>query len=246
MLKERAPVSPGEVIIHEYLDPLGWCVDDLADRSGIPVNKLRTILYNMEEVSEDVAEKLAETLGTTASFWLNLSTSFWGYWKQGDNDCAYNSQDVLKFIKNINYDTLSSHEELKPAVEDIVGRKYLGVLFHWDDLNVEILVARFPSIVTGYSLGAALCVCIEKEVLFWVYADRVDLATPIGTSTLYMKEMFLDWTQPTEKEVDMLVMATGTSSVSNLQKFSSLLEQVLSTKPSSRENLTDSGVDDFE
>ncbi|HCN5976664.1 TPA: hypothetical protein N6Y90_004793, partial [Escherichia coli] len=59
MQKERAPVSPGEVIIHEYLDPLGWCVDDLADRSGIPVNKLRTILYNMEEVSEDVAEKLA-------------------------------------------------------------------------------------------------------------------------------------------------------------------------------------------
>ena len=47
MQKERAPVSPGEVIIHEYLDPLGWCVDDLADRSGRPVNKLRTILYNI-------------------------------------------------------------------------------------------------------------------------------------------------------------------------------------------------------
>lgn len=246
MQKERAPVSPGEVIIHEYLDPLGWCVDDLADRSGIPVNKLRTILYNMEEVSEDVAEKLAETLGTTASFWLNLSTSFWGYWKKGDSDCVYNRQDVLKFIKNINYDSLSSHEELKPAVEDIVGMKFLGVVFHWDDLNVEILVARYPSIVAGYSLGAALCVCIEKEVLFWVHTDRVDHATPIGTSTLYMKEMFLDWTQPTEKEVDMLAMAAGTSSVSNLQKFSSLLEQVLSTKPSSRENLTDSGVDDFE
>lgn len=177
MQKERAPVSPGEVIIHEYLDPLGWCVDDLADRSGIPVNKLRTILYNMEEVSEDVAEKLAETLGTTASFWLNLSTSFWGYWKQGDNDCAYNRQDVLKFIKNINYDSLSSHEELRPAVEDIVDMKCLGVVFHWDDLNVEILVARYPSLVAGYSLGAALCVCIEKEVLFWVYADRVDHAT---------------------------------------------------------------------
>lgn len=243
MQKERAPVSPGEVIIHEYLDPLGWCVDDLADKSGIPVNKLRTILYNMEEVSEDVAEKLAETLGTTASFWLNLSTSFWGYWKKGDSDCVYNSQDVLKFIKNINYDTLSSHEELKPAVKDIANMKYLGVVFHWDDLNVEILVARTPS---RYSLDTALCVCIEKEVLFWVYADRVDHATPIGTSTLYMKEMFLDWTKPTEKEVDMLAMAAGTSSVSNLQKFSSLLEQVLSTKPSSRENLTDSGVDDFE
>ena len=95
-------------------------------------------------------------------------------------------------------------------------------------------------------MGAALCVCIEKEVLFWVYADRVDHATPVGTSTLYMKEMFLDWTQPTEKEVDMLAMVTGTSSVSNLKKFSSLLGQVLSTKPSSRENLTDSGVDDCE
>jgi antitoxin HigA-1 len=70
------PVHPGEVLRHEFLEPLGLSAHALALALRVPPNRITTILAGARAVTAETALRLARHFGTTAGFWLNLQKSY--------------------------------------------------------------------------------------------------------------------------------------------------------------------------
>jgi addiction module HigA family antidote len=73
--KHRIPSHPGEILIEEFLKPAGITQSRLAEHLGIPVQRVNEIVKGRRGVSADTAWLLAQALGTTPEFWLNLQTN---------------------------------------------------------------------------------------------------------------------------------------------------------------------------
>jgi len=66
------PVHPGEILLLEYLEPLGITQHKLAVAIGVPPRRINEIVHGKRGVSADTALRLARYFGTTERFWLNL------------------------------------------------------------------------------------------------------------------------------------------------------------------------------
>ncbi|MGH9105135.1 MAG: HigA family addiction module antitoxin [Acidimicrobiales bacterium] len=74
-MSERAimdPVHPGEVLLEEYLEPLGITQRRLAVAIGVPPRRINEIVHGKRGISADTALRLARYFGTSERFWLNL------------------------------------------------------------------------------------------------------------------------------------------------------------------------------
>jgi addiction module HigA family antidote len=70
------PVHPGDVLRHEFLDPLGLSAHALALALRVTANRITTILAAERAVTAETALRLARHFGTSAGFWLNLQKSY--------------------------------------------------------------------------------------------------------------------------------------------------------------------------
>ena len=66
------PVHPGDVLRHDFLEPLGLIAHALALALRVPPNRITTILAGERAVTAETALRLARHFGTSAGFWLNL------------------------------------------------------------------------------------------------------------------------------------------------------------------------------
>ncbi len=66
------PIHPGEVLILEYLEPLGVTQHRLAVAIGVPPRRINEIVHGKRRISADTALRLARYSATTERFWLNL------------------------------------------------------------------------------------------------------------------------------------------------------------------------------
>ncbi|MCK9462285.1 MAG: HigA family addiction module antitoxin [Proteobacteria bacterium] len=73
---DRVPTHPGEVLLEEFLRPLGVTQIALAAHLGIPVQRINEIVRGKRGVSPDTAWLLAQALGTSPEFWVNLQTAY--------------------------------------------------------------------------------------------------------------------------------------------------------------------------
>ena len=73
--KYREPTSAGEMLVEEFLKPLGLTQRAAAERMGIPLNRLNEIINAKRGITADTALRLADLLGTTPEFWMNLQAS---------------------------------------------------------------------------------------------------------------------------------------------------------------------------
>ncbi|MEQ1670556.1 MAG: HigA family addiction module antitoxin [Hyphomicrobium sp.] len=71
----RIRPHPGEVLREECLLPLGMSARQLAQILGVPHNRISDLAREKRAMTADTALRLAQHLGTTAQFWLNLQTS---------------------------------------------------------------------------------------------------------------------------------------------------------------------------
>ncbi len=71
-----APIHPGEVLLEEFLEPLGVTQHRLAVSIGVPPRRINEIVHGKRRVTADTALRLARFFGTTDRFWLNLQTRF--------------------------------------------------------------------------------------------------------------------------------------------------------------------------
>jgi len=70
--KRLAPVTPGEVLLEEFIKPLGISQYQVAKDVGVPPRRINEIVLGKRAVTADTALRLARYLGTSERFWLNL------------------------------------------------------------------------------------------------------------------------------------------------------------------------------
>ena len=76
---KRPPTHPGEMLLEEFLKPLGISQADAARRMKISTNRLNELIRGKRGVTAATALRLADLLGTSPEFWLNLQTG-WDLW----------------------------------------------------------------------------------------------------------------------------------------------------------------------
>lgn len=74
--KKIAPVHPGEVLLEEFLKPLGISQYRLARDINVPPRRVNEIVQGKRSISADTALRLARYFGTSDRFWLNLQARY--------------------------------------------------------------------------------------------------------------------------------------------------------------------------
>jgi addiction module HigA family antidote len=74
--KKISPVHPGEILLIEFLDPLGVSQYRLAKELSVPARRINEIVLGKRAISADTALRLARYFGTSDQFWLNLQTRY--------------------------------------------------------------------------------------------------------------------------------------------------------------------------
>ena len=70
------PIHPGEVLLTEFLEPLGVTQHRLAIAIGVPPRRINEIVHGKRSISADTALRLSRFFGTTDRFWLNLQSRY--------------------------------------------------------------------------------------------------------------------------------------------------------------------------
>lgn len=71
-----SPVHPGEVLLEEFLEPMGISQCRLAKDISVPARRINEIVHGKRAVTADTALRLSRYFGTSDRFWLNLQTSY--------------------------------------------------------------------------------------------------------------------------------------------------------------------------
>ena len=74
--KKLAPVHPGEVLLGEFLEPMGISQYRIAKDISVPPRRVNEIVHGERGVSADTALRLARYFGTSERFWLNLQAQY--------------------------------------------------------------------------------------------------------------------------------------------------------------------------
>ena len=77
--RRRPPTRPGEMLLEEFVKPLGITQSELAIRLGISFPRLNEIIRGKRSITSDTALRLARVLGMSADFWLGLQMD-WDLW----------------------------------------------------------------------------------------------------------------------------------------------------------------------
>lgn len=72
--RKRIPTHPGEILLEEFLKPLGVTQVALAEHVGVPVQRINELIRGKRGVTPETAWLLADALGTTPEFWINLQS----------------------------------------------------------------------------------------------------------------------------------------------------------------------------
>ena len=71
-----APVHPGEILLEEFLGPLGVSQYRLAKAVSVPARRINEIVHGQRRISADTALRLARYFGTSERFWINLQARY--------------------------------------------------------------------------------------------------------------------------------------------------------------------------
>lgn len=74
--KKLAPVHPGEILMEEFLEPMGISQYKLAKNINVPPRRINEIVHGKRAITADTALRLAKFFDTSAQFWLNLQSHY--------------------------------------------------------------------------------------------------------------------------------------------------------------------------
>lgn len=72
MARKLPAVHPGEILLEEFLNPLGISQYQLAKDISVPPRRINEIVHGQRSITADTALRLARHFGTSERFWLNL------------------------------------------------------------------------------------------------------------------------------------------------------------------------------
>lgn len=74
--KKLDPVHPGEVLLEEFLKPLGLSQNRLALDVGVHPRRINEIVLKKRSITANTALRLARYFGTSPEFWLGLQNQY--------------------------------------------------------------------------------------------------------------------------------------------------------------------------
>jgi antitoxin HigA-1 len=76
MTTKLEPVTPGEILLEEFMKPLEISQNKLARDLKVPVGRISDIVHGKRGISPDTALRLAAFFKTTPEFWMNLQSRY--------------------------------------------------------------------------------------------------------------------------------------------------------------------------
>ena len=76
MEKALAPIHPGEVLLEDFMKPLGLSQYRLAKDLGVTPIRINQIVHGKRAITVDTALRLARYFGTSAAIWLRLQVDY--------------------------------------------------------------------------------------------------------------------------------------------------------------------------
>ncbi len=74
--KAHDPITPGEILRTEFLEPLGISQYRLAQATGLPQTRISEIVRGKRSITTDSALRLSKALGVDERFWINIQTDY--------------------------------------------------------------------------------------------------------------------------------------------------------------------------
>jgi len=74
--KKLPPIHPGEILMEEFLAPMGISQYRLAKDISVPPRRINEIVHRKRSITADTALRLGRFFGMSAQFWLNLQTRY--------------------------------------------------------------------------------------------------------------------------------------------------------------------------
>ena len=74
--KKLPPIHPGEILMEEFLEPMGISQYRLAKDISVPPRRINEIVHGKRSITADTALRLGRFFGISPQFWLNLQTRF--------------------------------------------------------------------------------------------------------------------------------------------------------------------------
>ncbi|HEX3683929.1 MAG TPA: HigA family addiction module antitoxin [Bryobacteraceae bacterium] len=69
-------ITPGEILLHEFLEPLDLTANALALELRVPANRIHGIAKGHRAITADTALRLSQYFGNSPEFWLNLQQNY--------------------------------------------------------------------------------------------------------------------------------------------------------------------------
>jgi len=76
MTTAHEPISPGEILLTEFLEPLGITQYRLAQATGLSQTRISEIVRGKRAITIDTALRLSKALNTDDRFWINIQTDY--------------------------------------------------------------------------------------------------------------------------------------------------------------------------
>ena len=74
--QKLAPTHPGEVLLEEFLNPMGISQYRVAKDISVPARRINEIVHGKRAISPDTALRLVRYFGLSESFWINLQARY--------------------------------------------------------------------------------------------------------------------------------------------------------------------------
>jgi len=76
MAKKLSPITPGDVLLEEFLRPMEISQNQLAKDINVPANRVSQIIHGKREITADTALRFGRYFGIEPEFWLNLQLRY--------------------------------------------------------------------------------------------------------------------------------------------------------------------------
>ena len=76
MAKAHAPIHPGEILLEEFLKPMGISQYRIAKATNVPARRINEIVHGKRSITANTALRLSRFFGMSDRFWLNLQTRY--------------------------------------------------------------------------------------------------------------------------------------------------------------------------
>ncbi len=74
--KKLAPIPPGEILMDDFMEPLGVSINALARALGVPPNRISGIVNGTRAITADTALRLGKYFGVSPETWLDLQSDY--------------------------------------------------------------------------------------------------------------------------------------------------------------------------